>query len=226
MAFTLGFDVYGTLINPEGVFHSLQTLLGEQAESFMNLWRNKQLEYSFRRGLMNRHTDFSVCTRDALIYCCNSLNVEMSEEEIQLLMDEYTTLPAYPEVDKSLKACRKSGINIYAFSNGSLSAIEGLMDHAGITHHFNGLISTEDVNMFKPSPIVYQHFLDTTGSDQKSAWLISGNPFDVIGALSFGIKAIWVQRSTGILFDPWEFTPTATIKSLTELPDVLQKHSS
>lgn len=226
MAFTLGFDVYGTLINTAGVFQSLQSMLGKRAEPLMNLWRSKQLEYSFRRGLMERHTDFSVCTRDALIYSCNTLQIDMSAGQADSLMEEYKSLPAFPEVEEALKACRKSGFSIYAFSNGSLSAIETLMDHAGITELFDGLISTEDVRMFKPSPKVYQHFLDVTGSDQKSSWLISGNPFDVIGALSFGMQSAWVQRSPDIVFDPWEYSPTVTAQDLTELPGILQSRSS
>ena len=76
MKYTLAFDVYGTLINTSAVFDSLEQMIGDQAKDFMETWRNKQLEYSFRRGLMNKYTDFSVCTKEALEYCCKLLKVD------------------------------------------------------------------------------------------------------------------------------------------------------
>ena len=79
MRYTLAFDVYGTLINTSGVFSSLEQLIGEKAKPFMDTWRNKQLEYSFRRGLMKKYKDFSVCTRDALEFCCKSFKIELSK---------------------------------------------------------------------------------------------------------------------------------------------------
>lgn len=222
----LAFDVYGTLINTNGVFRHLQQMLGERANPFMEQWRQKQLEYSFRRGLMNRHVDFSICTRQALQYTCSSMDVQLNDDHVDELMKAYTALPAFPEVEKALTACRDDGHKLYAFSNGSLTAVRQLMDHAGITGLFDGMISTEDVAMFKPSPVVYQHFIDVTTADKHSAWLISGNSFDVIGALSYGMQAAWVQRSPDLLFDPWEYTPTAIIQDLTELPDALRNHSA
>lgn len=221
----LAFDVYGTLIDTNGIFKQLQSMLGERANSFMEQWRQKQLEYSFRRGLMDRHVDFSICTWQALQYTCSSMDVQLRDEQITLLMKEYTALPAFPGVEKALTACREDGHKLYAFSNGSLAAVRQLMDHAGISGLFNGIISTEDVSMFKPSPVVYRHFIEATGTNKESAWLISGNSFDVIGALSFGMQAAWVQRSPEAPFDPWEFSPTAIIHDLTQLPDALRKYS-
>ena len=52
MATTLAFDVYGTLINTHGVLSLLDDMIGDNAQAFSNTWREKQLEYSFRRGLM------------------------------------------------------------------------------------------------------------------------------------------------------------------------------
>ncbi len=225
MAFTLAFDVYGTLIDTSGVYDTLRAMIGKQAKPFMNRWRNKQLEYSFRRGLMNRHTDFSVCTNDALNHCCISMGIQLTSKQKATLMNEYTVLPAFPDVRESLEECRSAGHQIYAFSNGSKRAVKQLIDHAGITELFDGVISTEDVQMFKPSPVVYHHFVEASGADKESAWLISGNSFDVIGASSFGMKTVWVQRSEDMVFDPWEYEPTAVIRNLTELPAILEQHS-
>lgn len=224
MTSTLAFDVYGTLIDTSGVFDTLQDMIGEQAIPFMNRWRNKQLEYSFRRGLMDRHTDFSVCTEDALNYCCSSMGIDLTSTQKETLMGEYKVLPAFPDVKQALKQCRSAGHQIYAFSNGSRLAVGLLLDHADIAELFDGVISTEDVQMFKPSPAVYRHFIETSGAKKESAWLISGNTFDVIGAASFGMKTAWVRRSDDITFDPWEYEPTAVIRNLTELQTAISEH--
>ena len=225
MTSTLAFDVYGTLIDTSGVFDTLQDMIGERATPFMSRWRSKQLEYSFRRGLMDRHTDFSVCTKDALIYCCSSMGIDLTPKQKETLLDEYNVLPAFSDVIQALRDCQNAGHRTYAFSNGSKSAVEQLLNHAGIKELFNGIVSTEDVQMFKPSPVVYQHFIKTSGATKESAWLISGNTFDVIGAASFGMKTAWVRRSEDMTFDSWEYEPTAVIGNLTELRTALAKHS-
>lgn len=222
MTQTLAFDVYGTLINTSGIYESLRNLIPSQAEKFMATWRQKQLEYSFRRGLMDRHTDFSVCTRDAFDYCCLLYSAEINSNQRARLMNEYTTLPAFPDAEDCLKKCHVDGHRVFAFSNGSAKAVNQLMKNAGILSLFDGIVSAEDVEMFKPSPVVYNHFVEATESKTESTWLISGNTFDVMGARSCEWNAAWVQHSPKTVFDPWdEFKPTATIQSLTELPGVL-----
>ena len=117
MKYTLAFDVYGTLINTSGVFNSLQDLIGDQAQPFMDTWRNKQLEYSFRRGLMNAHVDFSTYTKDALEFACQVLNINLSTLQKNQLMEEYKLLPTFSDVDKGLEDLKASGHKLYAFSN-------------------------------------------------------------------------------------------------------------
>ena len=72
MATTLAFDVHGTLIDTHGVSLALQGMVGTRAAEFSRHWRDKQLEYSFRRGLMQHYASFATCTRDALEYTCES----------------------------------------------------------------------------------------------------------------------------------------------------------
>ena len=81
MEYTLAFDVYGTLIDTSGILKSLTGLIGEAAKDFMDTWRNKQLEYSFRRGLMNKYIDFSECTSHALSYSCLKYNIPLKLAE-------------------------------------------------------------------------------------------------------------------------------------------------
>ena len=219
MAVTLAFDVYGTLIDTHGVVAKLGEIVGDRASDFSSTWRDKQLEYSFRRGLMQNYENFAVCTRDALDYTCSQYAVEMAPGQKQALLDIYRELPAFDDVDRALSALAARDCRLYAFSNGSADAVETLLSAAGIRDRFLGVVSCDDVRSFKPNPAVYAHFLRQADVSGGEAWLISGNPFDVIGAISAGMRAAWVRRSAESIFDPWGIEPTVTVTRLGELAD-------
>ena len=214
MTKTLAFDVYGTLIDTHGVVDALEVIIGEEAADFSKQWRDKQLEYSFRHGLMNDYVDFSVCTRQALEYVAAATGKVLSGSQKDELMQAYSRLPAFSDVEDCLKNAQASGCRIFAFSNGSAAAVSGLLEHAGISGYFEGTVSVETMRTFKPNPAVYQHFLDTTQSAADRTWLISSNPFDVIGAAKSNWQTVWVQRSQGVIFDTWGVKPTTVINRL------------
>ena len=219
MPVTLAFDVYGTLIDTHGVMSKIETMLDIDAQAFSNTWREKQLEYSFRRGLMQNYENFAVCTRHALDYTCAYYKIELPEAQKQVLMDAYKVLPAFDDVQAALVDLRSADYRLFAFSNGSAEAVEMLLETAGIRDLFDGVVSVDDLKSFKPNPAVYSHFLRKTGATGDEAWLISSNSFDVLGAMSAGMRAAWVQRSPDASFDPWGIEPTVTIKSLGELQE-------
>lgn len=217
MSVTLAFDVYGTLIDTHGVVTALRGLVGEQAERFSQTWRDKQLEYSFRRGLMQNYQTFAVCTSDALDYTCAYYQTPLTQEQKNDLLGVYRVLPAFEDVKEGLTRLQAAGFRLYAFSNGSGEALEMLLSTAGIRELFLGIVTVDDLKSFKPNPGVYSHFLRQSGATGSSAWMISSNPFDVIGAISAGMKAAWVRRSPEAIFDPWGIEPTITVSSLLEL---------
>lgn len=221
MSVTLAFDVYGTLIDTQGIVSSLEKMIGTQASEFSRTWREKQLEYSFRRGLMQNYAPFSVCTSNALDFTCSYLKVSLTQAQKTELLKNYRTLPAFADVVESLSQLKAAGFRLFAFSNGSADAVEELLVNAGIRTYFDGVVSVEDIRSFKPNPGVYSYFLRQSGALGSAAWLISSNPFDVIGAISAGLQSAWVQRSQDAVFDPWGIEPTAIVASLNELNDVL-----
>lgn len=221
MALTLAFDVYGTLIDTSGVTMALQPHAGDRAGAFARLWREKQLEYSFRRGLMQRYEPFTVCTQNALDYACEFFAIALTDAQKAQLMAAYRTLPAFAEVAEGLGALQTAGYRMYAFSNGHPDDVENLLLHANIRDQFIDVISVHEVQSFKPDPAVYEHFLQRTGTQPSEAWLISSNPFDVIGAIAVGMHAAWVKRTPEALFDPWGIRPAVTVSGLTELPAAL-----
>ena len=217
MSVTLAFDVYGTLIDTQGVLSELQKIMGEQAASFSQTWREKQLEYSFRRGLMRRYENFAICTAQALDYTAAYYKTSLTDSQKKSLLESYKTLPAFDDVISSLSQLKSANCSLYAFSNGSTLAVETLLEAAGIRDYFDGVVSVDDIQSFKPNPDVYHHLLKKSGSTASKTWLISSNPFDVIGAINTNLNAAWVQRSKDAIFDPWGIEPTITIESLEEL---------
>ncbi|EGY02548.1 haloacid dehalogenase, type II [Nitrospirillum viridazoti Y2] len=217
MKVTLAFDVYGTLIDTHGLVAVLREMVGDRAADFSRTWRERQLEYAFRRALMQNYVPFSVCTAQALDHTCALYKTPFSPEQRMVLLDAYRTLPAFADVADGLARLRAAGFRLYAFSNGAADAVRTLLDAAGISGLFQGVVSTDDLRSFKPSPAVYSHFLRAAGATHAEAWLVSSNPFDVIGALSAGWRAAWVQRSPEALFDPWGISPTVTVADLRDL---------
>ena len=221
MSVTLAFDVYGTLVDTHGVVTALHTMIGDKASDFSQSWREKQLEYSFRRGLMQNYQPFAICTSDALEYTCARFDIELSAKQKELLLASYATLPAFDDVTTSLDVLSDRGYRMFAFSNGTASAVEGVLVAANIRNHFAGVVSVDDLKSFKPNPAVYAHFLRESGAKGSDAWLVSSNPFDVIGAISAGMRAAWVKRANNAIFDPWEIDPTLTVANLGELSEKL-----
>lgn len=223
MVTTLAFDVYGTLIDTHGVVTALAGLVGDKAKDFSKAWRDKQLEYSFRKGLMQNYETFAVCTSQALDYTCSSYGVTLSTEQKKELMAIYRVLPAFDDAKEGLTQLKEAGNRLFAFSNGAADALEILLDNAGIRELFLGVVSVDDIKSFKPNPAVYSHFLRKSGATGGESWLISSNPFDVIGAISAGMKSAWVRRSPEAIFDPWGIEPTITVSSLVELNDKIAR---
>ena len=99
-----------------------------------------------------------------------------------------------------------------------------LLERAGLKELFIDVVSVEEVRSFKPDSEVYVHFLKRAGVTGREAWLVSGNPFDVIGAVSAGMGAAWVRRSRAAVFDPWEVGPSVTVNGIDELEGVLREY--
>ncbi len=216
---TLAFDVYGTLIDTHGIVELLETMVGGKADAFSREWRRTQLEYSFRRGLMRRYETFAVCTAQALDRTCAVYGTPLDDEQKRRLLSAYRKLPAFGEVKDALRDLKASGFRIFAFSNGTADAVEELLSSAGIGDCFLGVVSVDELRSFKPDPAVYLHFLQRTGAEAGACWLVSGNPFDVVGALFSGMRAAWVDRSGEAPFDSWGVEPDVVVRGLAGLGD-------
>jgi len=227
MNITLAFDVYGTLIDTHGLVQQLGILVGDKAQAFSNSWREKQLEYSFRRALMKNYQPFFKCTRSALEYACKLHQVDLSAEQKSELLALYSELPAFSDTLSGLSALDRNQFNPYAFSNGTEGAVRKLLQASDTEQYILDVVSVDDLQTFKPDPAVYDYFLQRSAATKEQTWLISSNPFDVIGALNFGMQAAWVKRSESALFDDWELSPTLVVNSLEHIGEqILEKSAS
>lgn len=213
----LGFDIYGTLVDPLDMREHLEDLLGDRAGRFSEIWRDKQIEYSFRRGLMHRYEDFGVCTRQALVFAMRSMDVVLSESEREGLLEEYQNLQAFPDVAPGLEKMKLAGHTVVTFSNGVEATTRTLLDRSGVLPYLHDVLSVDDVKTFKPDPEAYHYLARRLERPAAEVWLVSSNPFDVIGAKSAGLRAAWVKRRPDAIFDPWDIEPDLVVENLEEL---------
>jgi 2-haloacid dehalogenase len=214
---TLAFDVYGTLVDPLGLATELEHDAGPKAGAVAALWREKQVEYAFRRGLMGAYVPFDLCTAQALELASRSHGIALDQGRRAHLLAAYRRLPAFPDVKPGLDALRDAGHRLYAFSNGPTADIDAVLGHAELRRYFIGIVSADEVRRFKPDPALYAHARRSTGAGSGPIWLVSGNVWDVLGARAVGWDAAWVRRSPDRIADPWEIEPTVTVADLTEL---------
>ena len=214
MPLVLGFDVYGTLVDPFGMERQLESLFGDRGSAICALWRQKQLEYSFRRGLMRCYEDFDACTERALTFATKTFKVELSDAAKRKLLTDYLNLPTFPDVVPALETLKASGCRLLAFSNGVERSLRTLLDKAGVLSYFEAVVSVDEIKTFKPNPDVYDLLVNRGSRSREDTWLVSCNPFDVIGGKAAHLKAAWVRRNPEAVFDPWEFEPDIVITDL------------
>ena len=219
MTYAIGFDVYGTLIDPLLIAQSLRPFAAANSDPMAQLWRTKQLEYSYRRATMGSYQSFDVCTQQALLYAASSFAVELTAGDQARLLGEYRKLPAYEDALSGVKALAGRGHRLVAFSNGVEATVRELLEHAGIMSLLEGVVSVDDLKTFKPDPRVYDYLVRRTKKAKSDTWVVSSNPFDVIGAKAAGLRAIWVKRRANVEFDPWGIEPDLIVKDLRELAE-------
>jgi 2-haloacid dehalogenase len=214
----IGFDVYGTLVDPLGMDAPLREHVGELAERFAVTWRERQIDWTFRRALMNRYVDFDAVTRDAFRVTAATLGLDLRTAESGLL-DAYRRLPAFADAVEGLVRLAEAGHRLVAFSNGVGATLRGLLTHARLMPPLTDVVSVDEVKTYKPSPLVYQQLVVRGGESPDRTWLVSANAWDVLGAKSAGIRAAWVRRSARAHWDGGGIAdPDLVVGTLLELP--------
>ena len=214
----LVFDAYGTLFDVHSVMRRCEALFPGRHAALSQLWRAKQLEYTWLRSLMGRYEDFESVTRAALIYSCRSLELALDDRSCQSLMEEYRHLSPYAEVRSTLQSLRGSKLAI--LSNGSPEMLQAVVRDAGFEPLLHAVLSVEPLRIFKPHPSVYQLAVDHLGVRREEIGFVSSNYWDASGAASFGFRTFWINR-TGAQPDELGYAPQRSLRRLNELPQAL-----
>lgn len=217
----LVFDAYGTLFNVSSVIFVCNELFPDHGKTLSQIWRAKQLEYTWLRSLMGLYEDFWKVTEDALIFACKTLNLRCESSVRDRLMEAYLHLDPYPEVRQALSAL--SNYTLAILSNGSPRMLKALVESVRLEGIFTHIISADEAGIYKPSPSVYQLATQKIGIDRGSIGFVSSNSFDVNGAKSFGFWTCWVNRSNNT-WDELGFSSDVTVSNLTDLSNNVKPH--
>ena len=213
------FDAYGTLFDVHSAVAKEVGALNDKAEPVSQLWRRKQLEYTWLRSLMRTHADFYQVTADALDHAL-AVHGVADRELRERLLELYLTLDPYPEVPATLDRIRARGIATAILSNGDPRMLTAATDSANLRERLDDVISVEPVGVYKPDPRVYDLGVQRTGVAAGRTAFVTANAWDACGAAQFGFQVIWLNRFGGAP-ERLPGTPKATVAALDQVADLL-----
>lgn len=212
------FDAYGTLFDVHAAIGRHRDAAGPDADRLSELWRIKQLEYSWTLTLAGRYLDFWSLTEQALDYAL--ARVPAVDRALRpRLLDAYRTLGAHPDARTTLEALKRRGERTAILSNGSEAMLAAAVEAAGFAPLLDAVLSVDRVRLYKPRQEVYAFATQTMRVDPAGVTFVSSNRWDVMGATTFGFRAVWINRPG----NPDEYAdapPSAVLSTLTALLDL------
>ena len=216
----LAFDAYGTIFDVHSVIKLCDTFYPGKGTALSQLWRTKQLEYTWLRSLMNAYVDFWQVTESGLVFACKAHGLALSDENKQQLMNAYLHLTPYADVPPALQ--RLGHLPLAILSNGAPQMLNDVVANANLSTHFVHLLSVDTVKIFKPHRSVYELVPNTFGVAPHEIGFVSSNSWDVIGATHFGFRTFWINRGQQPL-DELGIQPYRIVSSLAEVADEVTK---
>lgn len=187
------FDAYGTVFDLGSFVDRFRPRLGERAGPLVDLWRRKQLEYTWLRSLMGRHSDFWHVTGESLDFALEAMAIDDPSLRASL-MEAWLAPKAFPEAAAALGRLQGAGLRTAILSNGSPSMLVAGLTTTGLGAHVDRVLSVEQVGVFKPHPSTYKLVTDQFEVEPKQVCFVSSNGWDAAGAAAFGFRVAWVNR--------------------------------
>ena len=198
------FDAFGTLFDVHSAAREHREVLGEKAERVSEIWRAKQLEYTWiHAGIGGVAPPFREVTRLSLHYALSACGLDKTLAP--LLLESYQRLDPFPEVRAALQRLRDSGAHLAILSNADPDMLDDLVANSGLEGVFEYLITARVAGTFKPSPSVYALATEVYQCAPADVVLVSSNRWDIAGAKAFGFVTVWVNRAG----QPDEYPETA-----------------
>ncbi|QKS70040.1 haloacid dehalogenase type II [Paenalkalicoccus suaedae] len=207
-------DVFGTLFDVTQVAETLERHFPGNGEEISQLWRQKQIDYAFRRQITGDYKSFEHVTREALQHSLLSYDLHVKEDTLDELASAYNTLPLFPEVKEVLT--KLSSKPKALLSNGTPSMLESLLYQEKIQDEFSHVLSVDRIKQYKPAPSTYLYALQELKVSREDVLFVSTNPWDIIGAKTFGFQTLWINRSEAT-FDVADYKPDFESEDLTIL---------
>lgn len=216
----LVFDAYGTLLQVSSHISGLSKEQQKLSANIQSLWRTKQLEYTWLRSLMGKFVGFNQVTKEALNYACKAYQME-DQELKQAILSIFEQPTAFDDARLFLEQCKLKGFRTAILSNGEQEMLEQSVEIAQIDAYIDHILSASRVQVFKPSPKVYELATRAFSCEYSDIVFFSSNPWDVAGASNFGFKTIWLNRK-GLNFEelgvnPWKIHASFDEVNLDEL---------
>ncbi len=209
------FDAYGTLFDVHAAVRRHAAAIGPEGQALSELWRAKQLEYSWVRSLMDAYQDFWQLTEQALDFALARYPA-VDRTIRQKLLDAYWSLDCYPEVPSVLKALKQEGVRIAILSNGSPQMLASAVKSAAIEPLLDAVFSVDEVKRFKTHPTVYELLTTAWRVYPSKISFQSSNRWDIAGAGRFGFETVWINR-TALPDEYADHPPTLVLPNLTGL---------
>jgi 2-haloacid dehalogenase len=213
------FDAYGTLFDVNSAAERTQDALHDKWQQLAEVWRAKQLQYTWLRSLTGKYVDFWQLTGDALEFALDTLKLPNGQLRDHL-MGLYLRLSAYPEVENTLRHLKAGGLKCAILSNGSPTMLSAAVESAGIADLLDAVLSVEEVKLYKPHPAVYQLAVDRLSLTPSAICYVSSNGWDAHSAKAFGFHVIWCNRSSQVS-ERIPATPDAEIRVLSDLLEII-----
>lgn len=210
------FDAYGTLFDVHSAVSRHFDIVGKNPTRVSELWRNKQLEYTWVRTAMSQYKDFWELTSQALDYAL-AATPGSNPDCKKTLMDAYLSLDCYSEVPAVLETLKAQGVRTAILSNGSPKMLSSAVQHAGLGNLLDDQFSIDDIQIFKTDPATYQMVIDKYGIQPKEVAFQSSNRWDIAGATAFGFSCHWVNRTN----QPDEYPDLKPRKIISDLNELL-----
>lgn len=209
------FDAYGTLFDVHAAIARHRDEAGPDADRMSEIWRGKQLEYTWTLTLAGHYADFWTLTERALDFSLSRVPSVPKSLKPKLL-DAYFKLDAFPDARAALRALKAKGHKTGILSNGSPDMLKGAVDNAGLGGDLDAVLSVDVLKMFKPRPEVYGLVTDHFKCAPGGVTFVSSNRWDVMAAVSVGFSGLWVNR--GKMPDEYlDFAPKRTLRDLSSL---------
>jgi 2-haloacid dehalogenase len=212
------FDLYGTLYDVHSVAGACEDAFPGRGTVISQLWRQKQLEYTWLRSVMDRYVNFETVTGDALLFSVAAFGLTLTEETANALNELYLRLQPHADTVEALQRLKDTGIPLGIISNGSHKSIAQVVNNSGLGWAFDELISVEDVQVYKPHQKVYELAERRMGHPRDQILFVSANGWDASAASLFGFPVCWVNRQLGP-FDVLGAGPTVVTEDLGAMAD-------